>query len=88
MMTWTTWTITNANVAKSYTCITWERECGGVKQTLTVMAWKEDMTLLGRSVWEQVTVERSISGHAREYIDTDDEVTHYFNKTMFLGDAA
>jgi hypothetical protein len=46
------------------------------------------MTLLGRSVWEQVTVEKSISGHAREYIDTDDEVTHHFNKTMFLGDAA
>ena len=88
-MTWTAWTITNANIAKSYTCITWEKECGGVKQTLTVMAWDNgDMTLLGRSVWEGVTVEKTISGHARDYVDTDDEVIQHFNKTMFMGDAA
>jgi hypothetical protein len=83
------WTITDANIALTYTSTTWERECGGVKQTLTVMAWDHDtMTLYAESVWEHVTERRKIDEHMRDYIHLDEDVTKYFNKTMFTGDAA
>lgn len=84
-----TWTVTDANIALTYTCISWERECGGVKQKLTVMAWNHDsMTIYADSVWDGVTVCRKIEEHPRDYIHLDDDVTNYFNKTMFMGDAA
>ena len=84
-----TWTVTDANIALTYTCISWERECGGVKQKLTVMAWNHDeMSFYARSVWEGVTVERKLEFHMRDYIHLDEDVTNCFNKTMFMGDAA
>ena len=83
------WTITDANIALTYTCITWERECGGVKQTLTIMVWNHnEMTLYASSVWEGDTRAYELRDIPREYIHSGEDVTNYFNKAMFKGEKA
>lgn len=80
------WTITSANIAMSYTCIVWERECGGVRQTLTIFAWNHnEMTLEASMVWAGETRNYHLDNIPRDYVN-DGDVTNYFNKTVFKGE--
>ena len=82
----TNWKPTTTTVALSYTSTTWEREVEGSTQRLHVMVWNTDeMDLMAEETWDGVHTYREITGHKRDYICTNDEITYFFKKAMMKG---